>query len=122
MGHPFLRGARIKAGKGALALLLLLSTLLGCTQQTGGPAKTSGNTVSIRIENYAFNPATVTISKGATMVWTNQDQVGHSIEAPGFTSEPLGQGASLSTTWNTPGRYTYNCGIHSAMEGTVIVQ
>ena len=34
----------------------------------------------------------------------------------------LGQGASYSATFSTPGTYAYLCGIHNSMTGTVVVE
>src|SRR5688500_3825478 len=34
---------------------------------------------SVTIEDQAFTPATITVKKGTTVTWTNQDGVGHNV-------------------------------------------
>ena len=85
--------------------------------------------VNITIQNYGFNPQTVTIPVGTTVTWTNLDTVDHQISdssttiAPGllFTSRPLGKGDSFSFTFTSAGTYQYYCIIHTYMTGTVFV-
>lgn len=100
------------------------------TQQTGsnnssGSASQSSS-ASIEIKDHAYNPGTVTVKKGTTVTWTNQDSVRHDVvpdnESDDFKrSELLSKGDSYSFTFDTPGTYTYYCSPHTYMTGTVIV-
>jgi plastocyanin len=36
-------------------------------------------------------------------------------------SAPLGTGATYARTFATPGTYSYVCGIHASMKGTIVV-
>jgi len=85
---------------------------------------TSGNEVKIDISGFAFVPATITIKVGETITWTNQDSAGHTVVADdnSWTSDNLGTGAKFSHTFDTAGTFTYRCGVHPTMKGTVIVQ
>ena len=40
-------------------------------------APTATNAVSI--QNFAFSPAAITVKKGATVTWTNQDSTAHTV-------------------------------------------
>jgi plastocyanin len=88
---------------------------------TSAPAS-SGNTVTI--SGFAFDPATITIKVGGTVTWTNQDSVVHTVVADdkSWSSDNMAKGASYSHTFDTAGTFTYICGVHPSMQGTVIVQ
>jgi plastocyanin len=92
---------------------------------------TSASTASavISINNMAFAPATITVSAGTIITWTNNDSVAHTvtsdnglfdsgaISAPGLYSN----GGTFSYTFATTGTYPYHCTYHSGMTGKVIV-
>jgi plastocyanin len=78
------------------------------------------NTVSI--QNFAFNPQALTVKKGTTVTWTNNDSAPHQIKSTTFNSQPLGKGQSYSFTFDNPGTFDYICGIHPSMTGKIIVQ
>jgi plastocyanin len=89
--------------------------------------------VAITIKEFAFSPKFITVSKGTTVTWTNQDPTPHQIiNDPGgtggmsglgqiFKSNSLGMGESYSFTFNTTGMFPYHCSIHPSMEGKVTV-
>lgn len=77
---------------------------------------------TVQIARYAFSPARVTVQKGATLRWVNNDATSHSIKllgAPG--AEIISPGQSYELTLDDPGTYQYSCGIHAKMQGTIIV-
>lgn len=83
-----------------------------------------GETVEVAIEDNAFNPATVNISTGDTVRWTNLDTASHTVEGTGtnFGSEVLNQGDSYEFLFTDAGTYDYYCSIHPEMKGTVVVE
>jgi plastocyanin len=88
----------------------------------GTASETSGNQVTI--ENFSFGPATLTVSAGATVTWTNSDSVTHTVTAADarFDSSNLRPGDQFSYTFSAPGTYSYHCSIHPFMTGQVVVQ
>jgi plastocyanin len=76
----------------------------------------------IEIQNFAFNPATVTIKVGDRLIWTNNDSAQHQIKSDTFNSDPLSKGQTFSFTFKTAGTYDYSCAIHPSMKGQIIVQ
>ena len=78
---------------------------------------------AVTIQDFAFAPASLTVKAGTTVTWTNQDSAGHSVKwADGTaTSATLGTGASYTRTFTTAGTFTYICGIHASMHGTIVV-
>lgn len=94
---------------------------------TGGTGGTGGaQTHSVSINNFAFSPASLTINKGDTVVWTNmQSGTPHTVTSDSGSELGSGQlstGSSYSHTFNTAGTFAYHCSIHPTMHGTVIVQ
>ena len=88
-----------------------------------GRASTAVATDSVAIKNFAFSPATVTITAGSTVVWTNNDSIQHDItfNGGGIASGVLNHKDTFSHTFPTAGTYHYICSIHPFMHGTVIV-
>jgi plastocyanin len=89
------------------------------------PKQTNQSVNTITISNYSFNPADITVKKGTTLTWTNQDSVAHTItENDGKTgphSQDIKQGQSYSFTYNTVGTFAYHCSVHPSMLGKVVV-
>jgi len=77
---------------------------------------------SVTIADFAFAPATVTISAGESVTWTNQDGTDHTATGSGFDTEALGTGESSTITFDTAGTFAYDCAIHPTMHGEVIVE
>ena len=80
---------------------------------------------TVTIQNYAFNPVSLTISKGTTVSRINEDTAPHSVVSDdGTFSSPatLSLGQTFSYTFNDPGTFNYHCGVHPTMKGTITVQ
>ncbi len=96
---------------------------------------TPPSTVYINIGDDFFFPTKVTISRGQTVVWTNNGGEQHTINAnPGtekckpisgeaFDSPAVNPGETFERTFNNPGTFAYHCEIHGCpMKGTIIVK
>jgi len=81
-----------------------------------------GKVVEVAIQDFAFEPASVTISTGDTVRWTNMGQTAHTATGPTFDSGTLEPRESYEFLFTDPGVYNYNCSIHPSMEGTVTVE
>lgn len=85
-------------------------------------------TVDIAIvgdSDWHFDPSTITIPAGTTVKWTNQTKVAHTIQSGDINfddSGPLEPGASFTSTFDKPGSYSYACGPHPWMTGTITVE
>ncbi len=82
----------------------------------------SSQTVSVSIQNFAFNPSPVKIKVGDSVVWTNDDPAPHAIKAAGFNSATLNTGDAFKFKFTAAGTYAYGCAIHPSMSGQVIVE
>ena len=86
-------------------------------------ASTPGVDAFVHIKDFEFTPATVTITVGGTVKWTNDGPSTHTVTADdgSFDSGDLSQGKTYSHTFQTAGTFAYHCSIHSSMTATVIV-
>ena len=78
----------------------------------------------MNINNFMFDPASITIKVGTTVTWTNQESATHSVVASdgSWESPSLNTGDTFSHTFDKAGTFEYVCGFHSRMMGTVIVE
>ncbi len=97
------------------------------TEASGGGA--AGPKVEVGMKNIQFDPKDVTVAKGGTVTWTNNESVAHDVTkedgpGPDFSSGKgnLKQGDTYSQTFTTAGKINYVCTIHPNMTGTVTVQ
>ncbi len=91
---------------------------------TVGPTPTMVQTTSVTIKDFEFTPASITVSVGATVTWTNDGPSTHTVTADdgSFNSGNLDKGKTFSHTFNTAGTFGYHCSIHPFMTATVVVQ
>src|SRR5712691_6119925 len=87
------------------------------------PADASGGP-SVSIENFNIIPATLTIPAGTIVIWTNHDDVEHTVTASdnGFSSPAIQTDGQYSYTFTTPGSYSNFCAVPTFMTANVIVQ
>jgi plastocyanin len=78
----------------------------------------------VSIINLSFQPATITISAGGSVTWTNNDSTTHTSVSDScvWDSGFLQPGQSFTQQFPTAGSFPYHCIIHPFMHGTVIVQ
>ncbi|MFD5471884.1 cupredoxin family copper-binding protein [Streptomyces sp. NPDC127105] len=86
-------------------------------------APVSGNAVAIK--NFAFSPATLKVTAGTTVTWTNQDTEAHTVTSSGtggpLRSPGLATHATYRYKFTKSGTYHYLCTIHPFMTATVEV-
>jgi plastocyanin len=95
------------------------------TQELGADTvNAEGITVSARVEDFSFQPARLEVRPGATVVWSNQGQVIHTVTAEdgSFDSGEIDPGAQGRITFSRPGTYRYHCTPHPFMRGVVVVK
>ena len=84
----------------------------------------SAANLEVKIDNFVFGPQTITVPIGATVTWTNKDDIPHtSVSTEGvFKSKVLDTDEKFSYTFTKAGTYSYYCTIHPKMTGKVVVQ
>jgi plastocyanin len=110
---PTLRRARRPALGFALGSLLFLLV----------PAA-AGADRDVRIVDFDYAPATVTIRVGDTVTWTNRDPVEHTATATNgsFDTGLIAPDGSARIRFTRAGTYAYLCTPHPDMRGTVVVR
>ena len=80
-------------------------------------------TRSVTISDFEFTPATVNVSVGDTVTWTNRGPTAHTATANGgsFDSGNLNRGQSFSRRFTAAGTFSYFCRPHPFMTGRVVV-
>jgi amicyanin len=80
--------------------------------------------MSVKIDNFTFNPPRVTIKPGTTVTWVNDDDIPHTVVSATkqFKSKTLDSEDKFSFTFTTPGSYDYFCSLHPHMTGTIVVE
>jgi plastocyanin len=110
--------------------LALIGTGCGNSSSPSTPSPTpSGTPVSIvagssTLTTTAYNPNPVTIQRGGTVTWVNNDNTAHTStsESNVWNSQTIAPGGSFSMTFSNPGTFPYHCTIHPGMIGAVTVQ
>jgi plastocyanin len=109
---------------GIVILTVALSMANG-TRAYAAPAdaKLTSET-TVKIDNFSFSPASVTIPAGTTVRWTNRDDIPHTIVSDDktFKSKALDTDEQFTYTFDKPGTYSYFCGLHPKMTAKVVVQ
>jgi plastocyanin len=125
--------------RSVLATAVIAVASGACARADGGDTKAEGASgastsaasgavspqPAVDIVNFVFEPKSLTVKAGATVTWTNQDTAVHSIKDTSAQATPvspdLGKGETFSITYGQPGSYSYICGIHQYMTGSVQV-
>lgn len=89
-------------------------------------AQQKPQSAEVKIDNFSFGPASLTVSVGTTVTWTNRDDIPHTVVSTDdpkvFKSKVLDTDEQFSFTFTKAGAYSYFCSIHPKMTGKVIVQ
>jgi plastocyanin len=100
-----------------LTLVGLFFLFVGCSKANDPSLN------QITIQNMAFSPATLTVTAGTTVTWTNKDAIAHSVTSDTglFDSGSVSGNGTYSYTFSTVGTFAYHCSIHTTMKAQVIV-
>ena len=107
------------------ATLVLGMGALGAGQQRFElSAQQKSETAEVKIDNFSFGPAELTVPVGTTVTWTNRDDIPHTVVSTegAFKSKVLDTDEKFSFTFSKAGSYPYFCSIHPKMTGKVVVQ
>jgi plastocyanin len=79
---------------------------------------------SVTIKDMKFDPDTLEIAPGQTVVWTNQDDRDHTVSAKdgSFKSDNLSKGDTFEHVFKKAGKFSYACSYHPRMKGTIVVK
>jgi plastocyanin len=108
----------------ACTILLFLSCSKNSSPYGNNPPPSGGNSNKISIANMSFVASAITVTKGTTVTWTNNDYTTHTVTANdnSFNSNDLDYGNTYSHTFDSTGTFSYHCSIHPDMTGSVVVK
>lgn len=128
-------------GTGRLLLLLAclslvaIAGLAGCgsdygsardsTAGSSGTGGSSGSTRPVSIEDFAYEPASITVPPGTKLAFINHDSSPHtatSTESGAFESGTIKEDQTGSITLEEPGTFSYYCAFHPFMKGKIVVE
>lgn len=90
-------------------------------------APVAAKTVTVTIGTFVFEPVTISVNKGDSIVFTNTHGVAHTVTSDvgagptGLSSGNMNQNADYTFTFNDTGTYRYHCEYHPSMRATVVV-
>ncbi len=106
----------------ALRATFLAGATLVVIALAARPAQ-AAETVTISIDNFAFSPAELSVAPGTTVIWTNHDDIPHTVTSTdgAFKSHAMDTDDSFSFTFEKAGSYQYFCSLHPHMVGMIKV-
>jgi plastocyanin len=107
----------------AAVIIAIVLLLAGSPNVTANAQPSAANT-EVKIDNFSFGPATITVPVGATVTWTNRDDIPHTVVSTDgvFKSKVRDTDETFSYTFAKAGTYPYYCSVHPKMTGQVVVQ
>ena len=86
-------------------------------------AAAQATTHTVVMDGVKYEPETVTVRRGDTVVWVNKDPFPHTVTAKGiFDSHEIPAGRSWKYAPRKAGEYAYTCTLHPNMKGTLKVE
>lgn len=102
------------------------------TDSTATSKTAEGSTkdsTAVEIKLFAFNPNPVEVKVGSEIIWTNQDNINHTVTS-GLRDNPDDKfdgllnvkGSTYTEKFTEAGKYTYFCKIHPGMDAEIDVK
>ena len=107
----------------AAALGVLLCTA-GVAATRGPEAAPAPKTHRVKIDATRFEPATLTVAAGDTVIWSNADLFPHTVTSPigVFDSKEIKPGKSWKYVVPRKGLFEYICSLHPTMKASLRVR
>jgi plastocyanin len=120
--RPISIGPSKESGKFALVCALAVSFLVAASS-IESVAAAQPTTHTVVIDGVKYEPETVTVKRGDTVIWVNKDPFPHTVTAGGvFDSREIPAGKAWKYTARKTGEYAYICTLHPNMKGTLKVE
>ncbi|OLB20704.1 MAG: hypothetical protein AUH15_10845 [Acidobacteriales bacterium 13_2_20CM_55_8] len=119
-----MKGKNVWVASFAAVVMIAIVLLLAGSSSVTANDQSSAATSEVKIDNFSFGPQTLTVPVGATVTWTNRDDIPHtSVSTDGvFKSKVMDTNETFSYTFAKAGTYPYYCSIHPKMTGQVVVK
>ena len=119
-----MKGKNVWIASFAAVVMIAIVVLLAESPSVTADDQSSAANAEVKIDNFSFGPQTLTVPVGATVTWTNRDDIPHtSVSTDGlFKSKVMDTDEKFSYTFTKAGTYPYFCSIHPKMTGQVMVK
>ena len=109
---------------GLLTTVMVAALLLSAATPGSAAKAPQPTSAEVKVDNFSFGPASLTVAVGTTVTWTNRDDIPHTVVSTDkvFKSKVLDTDEKFSFTFDKAGTYPYFCSIHPKMTGSVVVQ
>jgi plastocyanin len=106
------------------SIAALLVAMQAMRQWALATPPSNATSAEVKIDNFSFTPATLTVSAGTTVTWTNHDDIPHTVvsDDKSMKSKALDTDDKFSFSFSKPGTYSYFCSLHPKMKGVIVVQ
>ena len=90
----------------------------------GAAAAPGAAGTAVEMKGVAFLPNRIEVTAGATVTWTNNDPLAHSVTADdnSWDSGLIDPGKAFSRTFTQPGEYAVHCTPHPFMKAVIVVR
>ena len=107
-----------------LTTVMVAALLLSAASPSSSAKAPQPTSAEVKVDNFSFGPANLTVAVGTTVTWTNRDDIPHTVVSTDkvFKSKVLDTDEKFSFTFDKAGTYQYFCSIHPKMTGSVVVQ
>lgn len=90
-------------------------------------AEDVANDRTVNIDDFAYEPKTLTVTRGTEVTWVNQDEAEHTITSDvgdALDSGNLDEGDEFSERFLEDGTFSYHCEVHGKdrMSGKIVVE
>jgi len=104
--------------------VLLISIIMFACSKNSSSYGNNNNPNTVSIKNFAYSVATLNVSMGTEVTWTNNDATAHTVTADdaSFDSGNIAPGGTYKHTFSTAGTVSYHCTIHPMMTASVVVK
>jgi plastocyanin len=117
----------------SVAVIAASLGILGCSKDSSNPSGTSSSSQNpqpsqsntVTMINISYSPSTLTVSKGTTVTWQNNDGVTHTSTSDDglWDTGNIAPRTSKGVTFSNAGTFKYHCTIHGPnMSGTIVVR
>jgi plastocyanin len=112
------------SGISKIAVFLFGLIIFAAAPWTAANGGTAAAPAEVKIDNFSFTPASITIPAGTEVTWTNRDDIPHNVVSDDHSikSKVLDTDEKFTFTFTKPGTYSYFCSLHPKMKGTVVVK
>ncbi|HEY6765181.1 MAG TPA: plastocyanin/azurin family copper-binding protein [Candidatus Sulfotelmatobacter sp.] len=101
-----MKGRNIWAASFTASVIIAIALLVAGSPSVTANDQPSAENTEVKIDNFSFGPQTLTVPVGATVTWTNRDDIPHtSVSTEGiFKSKVMDTDENFSYTFTKAGR------------------